>query len=91
LSLAPDVTPLTTGDVVLRGIPQALADRISEILLEVTPQHEIARILINDVDGSTTEYRFSDLREDVAVPDGRFEFSPPAGTETVEGNLEGGP
>jgi outer membrane lipoprotein carrier protein len=91
LSLATDVTPLTTGNVVLRGIPHALSDRISEILLEVTPQHEIARILINDVDGSTTEYRFSDPREDVAIPDGRFEFSPPAGTETVEGNLEGGP
>jgi outer membrane lipoprotein carrier protein len=91
LSLASDVTPSAAGDVTLRGVPQAFADRISEILLEVTPQHEIARILINDVDGSTTEYRFSDLKEDLSIPAGRFEFSPPAGTETVEGNLEGGP
>jgi outer membrane lipoprotein carrier protein len=91
LSLAPDVTPWATADVVLRGVPQVLADHISEILLEVTPKHEIARILINDVDGSTTEYRFNDQKEDVAIPEGRFEFSPPPGTETVEGNLEGGP
>jgi outer membrane lipoprotein carrier protein len=91
LSLAPDVTPLAPGDVVLRGVPLALADRISEILLEVTAKHEIARILLNDVDGSTTEYRFEDQKENVAIPDGRFEFSPPSGTETVEGNLEGGP
>ena len=87
LSLAPDVTPLVAGDVVLRGVPKALADRISEILLEVTPEHQIVRIVINDVDGSVTEYRFSDEKENVSVPEGRFEFSPPAGTETVEGEL----
>jgi outer membrane lipoprotein carrier protein len=87
LSLAPDVTPLTPGDVVLRGVPQALADRVSEILLEVTPEHRIVRIEINEVDGSVTEYRFSDQQEDVAIPEGRFRFIPPAGTETVEGEL----
>ncbi|MFZ0296770.1 MAG: outer membrane lipoprotein carrier protein LolA [Candidatus Sulfotelmatobacter sp.] len=87
LSLAPDVTPVVAGDLVLRGVPRALADRISEILLEVTPEHQIVRIVINDVDGSVTEYRFSDQKEDVSIPEGRFEFSPPAGTETVEGEL----
>jgi outer membrane lipoprotein carrier protein len=87
LSLAPDVAPVTAGDVVLRGVPQALADRVSEILLEVTPEHRIVRIVIDDVDGSATEYRFSDQKEDVSIPEGRFEFSPPAGTETVEGEL----
>ena len=85
LSLAADVTPLAAGNVVLRGIPIAMEDRVSEILLEVTPEHEIARIVIQDVDGAATEYRFSDQKEDVAVGDGRFEFRPPAGTETVEG------
>ena len=87
LSLAPDVAPVVAGDVVLRGVPQVLADRISEILLEVTPAHQIVRIVINDVDGSVTEYRFSDQQEDVSIPEGRFQFKPPAGTETVEGEL----
>ena len=87
LSLAPDVTPLAAGDVVLRGVPQGLADRINEIVLEVTPDHQIARIFIQDVDGSATEYRFTEQKEDVAVADARFEFKPPAGTETVEGGL----
>jgi outer membrane lipoprotein carrier protein len=89
LSLAPDVAPRGAGDVVLRGVPQAMADRVSEILLEITPGHQIARIVIDEVDGSTTEYSFSDQKENVAIPDGKFEFRPPAGTETVEG--EGGP
>ena len=87
LSLAPDVAPLGAGDVVLRGVPQAMADRVSEILVEITPEHRIARIMINEVDGSTTEYRFSDQKENAAIPDGKFKFSPPAGTETVEGEI----
>ena len=88
LSLAPDVTPLAPGNVVLRGVPQALADRVSEVLLEVTPDHQIARIVIQDVDGAATEYRFGEMKEDVAIGDGRFGFKPPAGTETVEGGIE---
>jgi len=88
LSLAPDVEPLAAGNVVLRGVPQALADRVSEILLEVTPDHQISRIVIQDVDGAATEYRFGEMKEDVAIGDRRFQFKPPAGTETVEGGLE---
>jgi outer membrane lipoprotein carrier protein len=88
LSLAPDVTPLAAGDVVLRGVPQALAQRVSEILVEVTPEHRIVRIVMEEVDGSVTEYRFSDEKENEAIPEGRFQFTPPTGTETVEGVAE---
>jgi outer membrane lipoprotein carrier protein len=87
LSLASDVTPLMAGDVVLRGVPATLADRISEILLEVTPEHRISRIVMNEVDGSVTEYRFTDQKENEAIPEGRFAFAPPPGTETVESEL----
>ncbi len=89
LSLAPDVTPLAAGDAVLRGVPQALADRVNEILLEITPDHRIVRIVIDEVDGSTTEYRFTNTKENVEIPAGKFAFAPPAGTEIVEGELEG--
>ena len=85
LSLASDVTPMQPGNVVMRGVPQGLADRISEILLEVTAERQIARIVIQEVDGSATEYKFGGMKEDVAIADGRFAFTPPAGTETVEG------
>jgi len=88
LSLASDVAPLAAGNVVLRGVPQALADRVSEILLEVTPGHQIARLVVQEADGAATEYRFDAMKEDVAIGDGRFEFKPPPGTETVEGGLE---
>jgi len=87
LSIAPDVTPLQPGNVVLRGVPVSLADRVNEILLEIAPSRRIVRIVIDEVDGSVTEYRFSDIREDEAVSEGLFAFKPPPGTETVDGAL----
>ena len=88
LSLAPDVPPLQPQNVVLRGVPQALADRVSEILLEITPDHQITRIVIQEVDGAATEYRFDAIKENISIADGRFQFKPPPGTEIVEGGLE---
>ncbi len=87
LSLAPDVPPSQAGNVVLRGVPEALSDRVTEIVLELTPDHRIARIVVQDVDGASTEYQFADQKEDGAVEDSRFAFRPPAGTEVAEGEL----
>lgn len=85
LSVASDVQPLDPGDVVLRGVPQAMANQVSEVLLEVTPEHEIRQIILQDVDGSSTEYLFTDQKGDVSVVNAQFEFRPPVGTEVVEG------
>jgi outer membrane lipoprotein carrier protein len=87
LSLAPDVEPLESGDVVLRGVPKGLEDQISEIVLEVTPDKRIARLIMQEVDGASTEYRFSDQKEDVSIQDARFGFKPPAETEIVENEV----
>ena len=87
LGLAPDVAPLVPGDVVLRGVPKSLADRVSQVLLEITPEHWIGRILIEEVDGSITEYRFTSQKEDVAVSDQRFRFAVPSGVEVIDGEL----
>ena len=88
LSLAPDVEPLESGDVVLRGVPKGLEDQISEIVMEVTPDKRIARLIMQEVDGASTEYRFSDQKENVAILDARFGFKPPAETEIVENEVE---
>jgi outer membrane lipoprotein carrier protein len=88
LSLAPDVTPLTPGNVVLRGVPKAMADHISEVVLEITPDYRIARIQFEEVDESVTEYRVSDQKEDGQIADQRFKFTPPRGVEAIEGNFE---
>jgi len=87
LSLAPDVAALAPEDVVLRGVPRSLADRVSQVLLEITPEHWIGRLLIEEVDGSVTEYRFTKEKEDVAVSDQRFQFTVPSGVEVIDGEL----
>lgn len=87
LSLAPDRTALAPEDVVLRGIPKGMEDRVGEILLEIAPDYQITRILIEEVDGAETEYRFNQQKEDVAVPDQRFHFVLPAGVEVVDGEF----
>jgi outer membrane lipoprotein carrier protein len=87
LSLAPDVVPLATGDVTLRGVPKSLADRVSQVLLEITPEHWIGRIVIEEADGSVTEYRFSNQKENEPVTDQRFVFAVPDGVEVIDGEL----
>jgi len=87
LSLAPDIPPSAPENVVLRGVPRALADSVNEILLEIAPDKRIVRIVIDEVDGSVTEYRLNDQQEDAAIANSRFQFRPPAGTETIDGDL----
>ncbi len=85
LSFAQDVAPANPGDVVLRGVPQALADRVSQVLLEITPEHRIARIVVSELDGSTTEFAFTQEQDNPPLPDKSFEFKPPAGVEILQG------
>ena len=87
LSLAPDVSPSVPGDLVLRGVPRAMADRVNQVALEVTPDNWIRRISIDQVDGSTTEYRFDNERPDISVADTKFDFQLPAGAEVVDGSI----
>lgn len=85
LSFAPDVQASSPENSVLRGTPRGMEDRIRQVLVEVTPKFQIARILIDSTDDSITEYRFSNQKEDVQVADSRFQFRAPAGSEVIEG------
>jgi outer membrane lipoprotein carrier protein len=64
-----------------------LADRVSQVVLEITPESWIRRIVIEEVDGSKTEFSFQNPEENVEIADRRFRFTPPAGVETVQGDL----
>ena len=64
-----------------------MADRLSEVMLEITPSHQFARIVLTEADGATTEFRFANPRENTEVNDRLFQFTTPPGVETVEGEL----
>lgn len=85
LSLAPDQPPVNSGDIVLRGVPKGMRDRVEQTLLEVTPDGLIVRIVIEELDGSTTEFRFLQQKENVELADQQFHFIPPPGVEVVAG------
>lgn len=84
LSLAPDHAPAKPGDAVLRGVPKGMKDRISEVLLEISAGSQIDRIVIQEVDGTVTDFTFSNTQENIAVADSLFRFTPPAGVEVIE-------
>jgi len=87
LSKVVDQAPLNPAHTLLRGVPKAMAERLSEVLLEVTPSSQLARIVLIEVDGASTEFRFTNPKENVEVSDRLFQFTPPPGVETIEGEL----
>jgi outer membrane lipoprotein carrier protein len=87
LSFAPDITPLKADNVVLRGVPTAMADQVSQVLIEVTPASWIDRIILEGTDGSSTEFRFQQQTEDGKIDDQSFRFDVPAGVEVIDGNF----
>lgn len=84
LSLAPDVKPLDPSDVVLRGVPIGMENRVTQVLLEITPDSQFRTITIEEADGSLTQFRFFDQKQGIYISDSRFRFTPPPGVETVE-------
>lgn len=84
LDFAPRVAPLTAGNVVLHGRPRGLADRVNDVVLEISPESRIVRIVVEEVDGSVTEFRFSNIAENPAVEEAKFRFQAPPGVQVVE-------
>jgi outer membrane lipoprotein carrier protein len=87
LSKVVDQAPVDPANMLLRGVPKTFSDRISEVLLEVTPSSQLARIVLTEVDGATTDFRFANPKENLEVSDRLFQFTPPPGIETIEGEL----
>jgi len=84
LSLAPDVKPEAAGDVVLRGVPVGMEDRASQVLLESDAKGYLRRIVIEELDGSRTEFRLENQQENAPLSGVEFRFTPPPGVEVLE-------
>jgi len=79
-----NAAPDRAGDTVITGVPKGMEDRVSKVDLEITTDHQICRISIYSLDGSVTEFRFSDERGNVPLGNQRFQFVPPPGVEVLE-------
>jgi outer membrane lipoprotein carrier protein len=86
LSLAPDVAPLQPGDVVLRGIPKFMQS-VTQVQMEIAPGGSIVCLVVDGADGSATEYRFQDQKENLEISDRQFQFTPPPGVQVIESEV----
>lgn len=84
LKLPSGVKLLKPGNIVLSGVPKNMADRVSQVMLEITPQNQIQRIVIEEVDGATTEFQFLNFEENRDVPNKLFSFTKPPGVELID-------
>src|SRR6185312_5708770 len=71
--------PTQAGDTVLEGVPKGMEERVQRVLLEINPANQISRIRIEELDGSSTEFEFQDIQENVPVKADLFHFTPPPG------------
>ncbi len=78
------VTPAGSG-FAITGVPKGMAERLKLLTLVVTPSGAIDRMRLEEVDGATTEFTFSQMHEDVPVSDTDFKFTPPVGVTVVQG------
>jgi outer membrane lipoprotein carrier protein len=90
LSLATGEPLDRPGDFALSGVPKGMEERISKVIIEITPDSHISRISIYSLDGSVTDFRFERERDNLPIGNERFQFQPPPGLEVL-GTAELGP
>jgi outer membrane lipoprotein carrier protein len=81
--------PLAEGNRLLEGVPKNMKERVSRVLLEVNPEGQIVRIRVEELDESSTEFRFSNIEEGVRIRSELFKFRVPAGVQLIDANEVG--
>ncbi len=77
---------LVNGGYTLSGTPKGMQQTVLSIGLTVDAAGQIRAMRIEQTDGSTTSFAFTDIRENVPAPDSDFTFSPPPGVTVINGS-----
>lgn len=73
------------GDHVLRAFPKKeFAEEYTDVLIELGPQFDMKRLVVNYPDRSRMDFRFDHIERNPALPRSLFQFTPPAGTEIID-------
>jgi outer membrane lipoprotein carrier protein len=73
------------GDRVLRALPKHEEEGgYHEVLMEITPEFDIHRLVIHFSDQSSMEFTFNAIGRNVQLDSSIFKFNPPAGTEVID-------
>ena len=69
----------------ISGVPKGMAQRVKLLTLGVTSAGAIDKMRLEEIDGSVTEFTFTDMRESTPISDTIFKFNPPDGVAVVDG------
>ncbi len=74
-----------SGDHVLRAYPKKeFAEEYTDVLIELSPQFDMRRLVVNYPDHSRMDFRFSHIERNPSLPTSLFRFTAPAGTEIID-------
>ena len=82
---ASDEKPFFQGNRVILAYPKKGIDEFARILMEFSPQtFQLQRVTVFDVDGTTSEFVFTNIQQDLGTAAGIFDFKAPPGTKVIE-------
>ena len=85
IEFAPDALEHQPTDRVLRAYPKkGFEEEYHQVLMTVSPQFDIRRLVVILPDQSTMEFSFDQIVRDVPVNRSLFRFTPPPGTEVID-------
>jgi outer membrane lipoprotein carrier protein len=77
--------PLEEGVLRVKLVPRREQPDVQKAFLDVEPSGRIRSILLEDVQGNRTRFRFESVRENTGVKDELFRFAVPPGVEVIRG------
>ena len=82
---ASDEKAFFQGNRVILAYPKKGIDEFARILMEFSPQtFQLQRVTVFDVDGTTSEFVFTNIQQDLGTATEMFDFKVPPGTEVIE-------
>jgi len=79
------IAPAANGMYTLSGIPKNMEKRVAAFSVTATADGVIQSLRVEETDGITNTFVFTDERPNAAAPDTEFVFTAPAGVNVVEG------
>jgi outer membrane lipoprotein carrier protein len=84
IEFADDALDAQEGNRVLRAIPKHGDETYSDVLMEVTPDLDIRRLVVSYRDRSRMEFVFDHIERNVALSPTLFQFTPPPRAEIIK-------
>jgi outer membrane lipoprotein carrier protein len=77
--------PLEEGVLRLRLLPRSEQPDVERAFVDVEPSGRIRGLLLEDMQGNRTRFRFESIRENTGLEDELFRFEVPRGVEVIRG------